>query len=68
MMLHTKSNRRSLLKLLLLIPIVAIALAVNAEALRVVNAMPKWAPSKQKGKVVPVRFTMPVNFSLDGSK
>ena len=67
MMLHTKSNRRSLLKLLL-IPIVAIALAVNAEALRMVNAMPKWAPGKQKGKVVPVRFTMPVNFSLDGSK
>jgi len=31
MMLHTKSSRRSLLKLLALIPIVAIALAVNAE-------------------------------------
>lgn len=42
--------------------------ALDAEALRVVNAMPKWAPGKQKGKVVPVRFTMPVNFSLDGSK
>ena len=31
MMLHTKSNRRSLLKLLALLPIVGIALAVNAE-------------------------------------
>ena len=42
--------------------------ALDAEALRVVNAMPKWAPGKQKGKVVPVKFTMPVNFSLDGSR
>ena len=31
MMLHTKSPRRSLLKLLALLPIVAITLAVNAE-------------------------------------
>ena len=31
MMLHTKSNRRSLLKLLALLPIVGITLAVNAE-------------------------------------
>ena len=51
MMLHTKSNNRSLLKLLALIPIVAIALAVNAETVthRVYNEPQKQVPVK-KGK------------------
>ena len=34
------------------------------EALRVVNAMPKWIPGKQRGKPVRVRFNLPINFSL----
>jgi protein TonB len=32
------------------------------EALRVVSGMPKWTPGKQGGKVVPVKFTLPVTF------
>ena len=32
------------------------------EALRAVSAMPKWSPGKQGGKIVPVKFTLPVTF------
>ena len=50
MMLHTKSSRRSLLKLLALIPIVAIAFAVNAE--KVVDVRYDYPQKKitKKGK------------------
>ncbi len=37
---------------------------LDAEALRVVNAMPKWTPGKQRGKTVRVRYTLPVMFHL----
>ena len=37
---------------------------LDAEALRVVNAMPKWIPGKQKGEAVRVRYTLPVAFRL----
>ena len=37
---------------------------LDAEALRVVNAMPKWTPGKQRGKAVRVRYTLPVMFHL----
>ena len=37
---------------------------LDAEALRVVNAMPNWTPAKQKGEPVRVRFTFPVSFRL----
>ena len=40
---------------------------LDAEALRVVNAMPNWIPGKQKGERVRVRFTLPVNFRLQGN-
>ena len=36
----------------------------DEEAVRVVNAMPKWKPGKQKGKPVRVSFMMPFNFKL----
>ena len=36
----------------------------DAEALRVVNAMPNWSPGKDKGEVVKVRFTLPISFQL----
>lgn len=36
----------------------------DAEALRVINAMPKWTPGKQNGKIVPVYFTIPIVFKL----
>lgn len=35
------------------------------EALRVVNAMPKWKPGKQSGKAVRTEFTLPVQFQLN---
>lgn len=38
--------------------------ALDAEALRVVKAMPKWIPGKQKGKAVAVRYILPVQFRL----
>lgn len=37
---------------------------LDAEAMRVVKAMPKWKPGMQKGKAVNVRFTLPVMFRL----
>ena len=37
---------------------------LDAEALRVINAMPKWTPGKQNGKDVRVKFTLPVTFKL----
>lgn len=47
---------------------VEIAKSVNeyldAEAIRVVNAMPKWIPGKQKGEPVRVKFTLPITFRL----
>ena len=37
-------------------------LHLDAEALRVINAMPKWKPGTQKGKAVRVKYTIPINF------
>lgn len=37
---------------------------LDAEALRVMKAMPKWKPGMQKGQVVRVKFTVPVSFKL----
>lgn len=39
---------------------------LDAEAVRVVQSMPKWKPGKQRGQAVDVRFTMPVTFHLQG--
>ena len=36
--------------------------ALDAEALRVVNMMPKWTPGTQFGKTVDVKYTVPVKF------
>ena len=38
--------------------------ALDAEAVRVVESMPKWTPGMQDGKEVAVRYTIPVMFSL----
>jgi protein TonB len=38
--------------------------SLDKEALRVVNTMPKWAPGKQRGKPVRVKFTVPITFRL----
>ena len=37
---------------------------LDKEALRVVKAMPKWKPGKQKGKEVNVKYTLPIVFKL----
>ena len=37
---------------------------LDKEAVRVVKAMPKWEPGKQRGEAVKVRFTLPVTFRL----
>ena len=39
---------------------------LDAEALRVINAMPAWTPGTQNGKPVNVKYTVPINFRLDG--
>ncbi|MBR6191830.1 MAG: TonB family protein [Prevotella sp.] len=41
---------------------------LDAEALRVVNAMPNWTPGMQSGKAVRVKYTLPFTFKLDGKK
>ena len=38
---------------------------LDAEAIRVVGLMPDWIPGKQRGKVVAVKYTMPIMFRLD---
>ena len=37
---------------------------LDAEALRVIKAMPKWKPGKQRGKEVNVKYTLPIHFRL----
>jgi protein TonB len=38
--------------------------ALDKEAMRVIKAMPKWNPGKQRGKPVRVKYTVPVLFRL----
>lgn len=37
---------------------------LDAEALRVLQTMPKWKPGMQKGQAVRVKYTLPVSFKL----
>ena len=39
---------------------------LDAEALRVIDAMPNWKPGMQNGTVVRVKYTVPLSFHLDG--
>jgi protein TonB len=36
----------------------------DEEAVRIVKAMPKWAPGKQRGQPVRVQFNLPIKFTL----
>ena len=38
---------------------------LDAEALRVVRAMPPWKPGRQSGKIVPVYYTLLITFALE---
>ena len=40
--------------------------SLDAEALRVINAMPNWIPGKQKGEPVRVKYVVPITFRLQG--
>ncbi|WP_461643665.1 TonB family protein [Labilibaculum euxinus] len=42
--------------------------SLDAEALRVMNSIPKWTPGYEKGKAVHVSYTVPINFSLEDDK
>ena len=37
---------------------------LDKEAIRLIEAMPKWKPGRQLGKAVRVKFVLPVNFRL----
>ena len=39
--------------------------SLDAEAFRVVSAMPNWIPGTDKGKPVRVQFNMPIQFKLN---
>lgn len=39
--------------------------SLDAEAIRIVSAMPKWKPGKNDGQLCRVRYTVPVRFRLD---
>ena len=41
---------------------------LDAEAVRVVQSMPKFKPGKQRGKAVNVQYNIPINFTLDNNK
>lgn len=47
-------------------PVKSVSPELDAEAVRVVAAMPKWVPGYQRGEAVNVRYTLPVNFRMDG--
>ena len=44
----------------------AIHPALDAEALRVINSMPKWTPGKKNGEATRVKYVVPVTFALQG--
>lgn len=39
--------------------------ALDKEAIRVVQTLPKWKPGSQRGKPVKVTYTVPINFQLN---
>ena len=41
---------------------------LSEEARRVVAASPKWTPGRQRGHLVPVRYMLPVDFSIPKEK
>jgi TonB family protein len=41
---------------------------LDAEAVRVINTMPNWEPGTQNGKAVRVKYTVPINFALQGGQ
>lgn len=46
----------------------SLAPAFDAEALRVVASMPKWMPGRRNGKVVRMKYYIPITFKVDAEK
>ena len=46
----------------------SISPTLDAEAIRVIKAMPDWKPGTQRGQAVNVKFNIPISFRLDGAK
>lgn len=46
----------------------SLAPAFEAEALRVVASMPKWMPGRLYGKVVRMKYCIPITFKVDAEK
>ena len=46
----------------------SISPTLDAEAIRVIKAMPTWKPGTQRGQAVAVKYTIPISFRLQGSK
>ena len=42
--------------------------SLDKEAIRIVEAMPKWNPGLQRGERVRVKYTLPISFKLDENK
>lgn len=42
--------------------------SLDKEAIRLIGSMPNWTPGMQRGNKVRVRYTLPINFRLDGGK
>ena len=42
--------------------------SLDAEAIRVIKAMPDWKPGRQRGQAVACKFNLPINFTMDSSK
>jgi protein TonB len=40
---------------------------LDKEAMRVVKSLPKFIPGRQNGQAVPVWYTLPVSFKLQGT-
>ena len=45
-----------------------IGFGCDAEAIRVVKTMPKWTPGRQSGRPVNMKYTLPINFQLEGGE
>jgi TonB family protein len=41
-----------------------VEVSFRSEAARVVSAMPKWTPGRQRGKAVDVKYSLPISFQL----
>jgi len=41
-----------------------VSLDLDDEALRLIKSSPKWKPGIKNGKLIPVKYSVPINFSL----